>query len=252
MHKLSLNAGRTGVLCGIFLLQIACGAALAETADAPGPAVAPASPSEAAKDTGPFGGCEPLGMTASGELVFPLECKRVLHKTTETPVAADDKAGAASETPAAAEAKPVDVKAAAPEDKPAATPEKAAIEEKPAAVEIKSAAAETKPEVKPAEASAASNKPAAADKASHAAQDKAAEKAALKKPGRHAARAAALAASGSKQIAMVKPAQPAAAPSHADRVAVQTAGMPACVHYRSYNPASKSYLGFDGHMYACR
>jgi hypothetical protein len=238
MRKLSLNAGRTGVLCGIFLLQIACGAALAETADTPGSAVAPAAPGEAAKDTGPFGGCEPLGMTASGELVFPLECKRVLHKTGETPVASDDKAGA---TPAAAEAKPADVKAAAPEDKPAVTLEKAATEEKPAAVETRSAAVEAKP----AEASAASNKPAVADKALPAAQEKAAEKAAPRKPSRHVASAAA----GGKQIAMVKP---ATAPSHVDRGAVQTAGMPACVHYRSYNAASKSYLGYDGHMYACR
>jgi hypothetical protein len=33
---------------------------------------------------------------------------------------------------------------------------------------------------------------------------------------------------------------------------MQTAGLPACTHYRSYNPASKSYRGFDGRMYGCR
>jgi hypothetical protein len=42
-------------------------------------------------------------------------------------------------------------------------------------------------------------------------------------------------------------------PAHAEEkpAAVLTAGLPGCAHYRSYNPASKSYRGFDGRMYAC-
>jgi hypothetical protein len=256
MRKLSLKVGRAGMLCGVFLFQVACGAAFAETADAPNPA---AAVGEAAKDSGPFGGCEPLGMTASGELVFPLECKHVLHKTGETPLATDDKTGAVSEAPA--EGKSSDVKAAAPDDKMAVTPGKAT-EEKPAAGDTKSAAVEAKPDAKsdakPAQASAAPDKPVVADKAA-AAEEKAAEqpseKASSKRASHHAAKAVALAVAGGKQLAMAKPTtqSSAAAASHVENKApVRTAGIPACVHFRSYNPTSKSYLGFDGHMYACR
>jgi hypothetical protein len=54
---------------------------------------------------------------------------------------------------------------------------------------------------------------------------------------------------------VVKSLQAIATPSHAkqQQAAVQTASAgPACTHFRSYNPVSKSYLGFDGHHYACR
>jgi hypothetical protein len=268
MRRLNLKAGHAGVLCGFFLFQVACGPALAETADAPGSAAVVASPADAAKDAGPFGGCEPIGMTASGELVFPLECKHVLRKPMETPVASDDKATAPSDAAPTAEAKPADVKPAAAEDRPAAMPEKAAVAEPHAAVETKSAAAEAKPETKlgakpdakSAEAPTAAipEKPAVADKAPRAAQQKTAEKVASNKSGHHAARTAAPAPAGGlkqfvKQLAMARPSQPSAAPSHVDdKPPVRTAGMPACVHFRSYNPTSKSYLGYDGHTYACR
>lgn len=253
MRKMSLKAGRTGLACGVVLFQVACGAALAGTADAPSPSVAPASAGEAAKDSSPFGGCEPLGMTASGELVFPLECRHVLHKTSETPLATDDKAGAAGEAPA--EGKSSDLKAAVPDDKAAVLPEKSSSADKPAVADTKSAAVEAKPDGKPAATSAAPGKAVVADKGA-AAEEKAieqpAEKAGSKKASRHAVKAAALAAVGAKQVAMAKPAQSAAASHVENKAPVRTAGMPACMHFRSYNPTSKSYLAFDGHTYACR
>jgi len=179
--------------------------------------------------------------------VFPLECKHVLRKTSETPLATDDKAGAASEAPA--DGKSLDLKASMPENRSAATPEKAASPvDKAAAVDSKSAVVEAKPDGKPVVTSAIPRKAVVADKAP--AVEKAAEQ---KKASRHAARAADLAVVGAKQVAMVKPAQPAATASHVENKApVRTAGMPACVHFRSYNPTSKSYLAFDGHTYACR
>ena len=53
---------------------------------------------------------------------------------------------------------------------------------------------------------------------------------------------------------MAKPVQAVATSAHAEEkpATVQTAGLLPCAHYRTYNAASKSYRGFDGHMYACR
>ena len=192
-------------------------------------------------------------MTASGELVFPLECKHVLHKTSETPLATDEKAGAASEAPAegkSSDMKSSNMKSSAPEDKAAVTPEKSSSADKAAAVDSKSAAVEAKPDAKPA-AMSASGKAAVADTGT-AVEQKAPEKAGSKKASR-AARVNALAAVGAKQVAMAKPAQLAVAGVHVENKApVRTAGMPACMHFRSYNPTSKSYLAYDGHTYACR
>jgi hypothetical protein len=105
MRKLSLGTGRTGAMCVVLLLQIAHGAALAQTIDAPAasPAVVPDASGDAAKANGPFGGCEPIGLTASGELVFPLDCKRAIKKAMESPVASEDKGLTAEDKSASAE-----------------------------------------------------------------------------------------------------------------------------------------------------
>jgi len=230
MCKLSLKAGRAGVLCGVLLFQVVCGAAYAETADAPSLASTPAASAEAAKDSLPFGGCEPLGMTASGELVFPLECKRVIHRATETPIASDDKIAAPADKPAA-ETQSAEVKLAGPDDKPAAAPEKMAVADKPAeAVEVTAA---TGPK------SATAEKPT--------------QTASPKKPSRRAGRAVGpVDKQVARQVALAKPAQALPAKRADGKAAVRTAELPACAHYRSYNAASKSYRAFDGHMYACR
>jgi len=262
-------------MCGFILLQVACGAAFAQGAEAPAAASAPAM--DAAKDSGPFGGCEPIGMTASGELVFPLECKHKI-KLPAAPVASEEQAPAAADKPpSAAEAKP-----AATDDKPAPTPEKAAVEDH-AAVETKAAAAvEDKPAPVSAAPVAADAKPtatsevtSATDKTPAAAAhgpveakpaEQAAPKAASEKPAKQAGRRAATkVVNAGKQpvpkqpvakqvVAMVKSLQAIAGPSHAAQQAgpVQTASVSACMHFRSYNPVSKSYLGFDGHQHICR
>jgi len=275
MRTVSWKLGRAGVVCGFFLFQVAFGAAFAQSGDTPAASV-PSAAADAAKDTGPFGGCEPIGMTASGELVFPLECKHKINLPA-APVASEEQAPAAGDKPVvAAEAKP-----AAPEDKPVVTPEKTAIADKPA-VETKAAAVEDKPataapaaEVKPAVApetltatdktpataehkpvEAKAEEPAAVEKAAPekagnetAASEKAASEKPVKQAGRHAAKAIGAGKPAKELVAIAKPAQANAASAHA---AVQTAGLPACTHYRSYNAATKSYLGFDGHKYACR
>lgn len=51
------------------LLTVTGGAALAQTTGTVNPGPAPAEP--AAKADVPLGGCMPIGLTASGEIVFP-------------------------------------------------------------------------------------------------------------------------------------------------------------------------------------
>jgi len=65
----------------------------------------------AKQDELPPGGCMPIGLTASGEVVFPFQCKDFLERHR----AADQKPAAAVEKQA-----PVEQKATAPEEKTAA------------------------------------------------------------------------------------------------------------------------------------
>jgi hypothetical protein len=138
-------ACRAGAL-GCVLLAVTSGAALAQTTGAVNPKPAQAEPS--VNEEPPPGGCMPIGLTASGEIVFPFQCKAFIERQR----AADQKPPAAEiMKPAAAEQKPdaaedkTDAKQPAGNEKPAiaeVTP--AAAEEKPAPVEKKSDAAEEK------------------------------------------------------------------------------------------------------------
>ena len=120
------------------LVSVAGSAALAQTTGAVNPSAAPAQPSGNADV--PPGGCMPIGLTTSGEIVFPIQCKEFIERHRG---AAVEEKPAAEQKPAAVQAKPaaVEEKPAAVEAKPAAVEEKpAAVEQKPAAVEEKSAA----------------------------------------------------------------------------------------------------------------
>jgi hypothetical protein len=125
----------------VFFLLAIGGPALAQTTGAVNPTAPLAQPSE--NEEVPAGGCMPIGLTASGEIVFPIQCQELIErhrgKIEQKPAAEDTK-------PATVEAKP-----AAVEDKPAAA------EAKPAAVEEKTAAKQ--PEVSiPAVSSQPTNK----------------------------------------------------------------------------------------------
>ncbi|CCE03613.1 hypothetical protein [Bradyrhizobium sp. STM 3809] len=292
-------------------------APLALGAEAGGAAAAAAPARDVTKDSGPFGGCEPIGLTASGELVFPLECKKLIKKPTDGPVAADDKAAAEDRTastdakpsagasatadaPAAPEAKPAS-QAAAPV--PAAGPKPVAAADKPeahgaaaadpaapaSAAAIKPALSKpglTKPGVtKPALSKAASKAGSAglpsgattigAVSARSAAANVAGKPASakvltaktavvtVKEPALKGGQAEAPQAANKpstmsaikRMIVMAKPANtgaPAAARPQAEDRPLRTASMPACMQFRSYNAATRSYRGFDGHIYACR
>jgi hypothetical protein len=100
------------------LLSVMGNAALAQTTGAVNPSAAPAQPSVNADV--PPGGCMPIGLTSSGEIVFPIQCKEFIEQHRGKDV---------EQNPVAAEPKP----AAVAEPKPAALEEKpAAVEEKPA------------------------------------------------------------------------------------------------------------------------
>lgn len=108
----------------VLLLAVTSGAALAQTTGAINPNPAPPQPS-VNDDVSP-GGCMPIGLTASGEIVFPIQCKEFIERHRGADVAPK---------PAAVE-----------ESKPAAPEEK-----QPAAVEDKTAARQPE-DAKPSEA----------------------------------------------------------------------------------------------------
>ena len=68
---------RSGVLFGV-LLMVTGSAALGQTgspSDKP-----PAAAESSAKDEPPPGACKPIGLTVSGEVVFPLECRDFIER----------------------------------------------------------------------------------------------------------------------------------------------------------------------------
>jgi hypothetical protein len=106
------------------LVSVTGGAAFAQTTGAVNPSAAPAQSSVNADV--PPGGCMPIGLTTSGEIVFPIQCKEFIEQHRGKDV---------EQNPAAVEQKPA-----------------AVVEQKPAALEEKPAAPEEKPAVKQSEA----------------------------------------------------------------------------------------------------
>ena len=79
------------------LLTVMSGAALAQTTGTVNPSPSPAAPS--VKEDVPPGGCMPIGQTASGEMVFPIQCREFLER--QRGKAAEQKPAAVEEKPAA-------------------------------------------------------------------------------------------------------------------------------------------------------
>ena len=129
------------------LLLVTGGALIAQTTGSVDPNHGPVEPSAKQDVDPPPGGCMPIGVTASGDIVFPLQCKGFIERqqgtaVREKPAATDQKRRPAGEdNPAAAAEKP-----------PAAEEKPPAAEEKPPAAEDKPAAVEEKPPTKQSEA----------------------------------------------------------------------------------------------------
>src|SRR5450631_1539963 len=90
--------------------------ALAQTTGTVSPGPAPTEPS--AQDTTPAGGCMPIGVTASGDVVFPLQCRDFIErqKAANTKPAEEKK-----EKPTAMQSEAVAPEVVKPATKPAKT-----------------------------------------------------------------------------------------------------------------------------------
>ena len=97
------------------LLSVMSGAALAQTTGTIDPSPAPEEPTMLKEDVPP-GGCMPIGLTASGEIVFPIQCTGIIER--ERGKAVERKPAVVAEKPAAKQSE-----AQAPESsKPAIKP----------------------------------------------------------------------------------------------------------------------------------
>jgi hypothetical protein len=116
----------------VLFLMAMSGAAFAQTTDTAKPSPAPAEPS--VKEDVPPGGCMPIGLTASGEIVFPIQCKEFIERqrgkaVEQKPAALEEKPAQAAKQPdsaSRAESKPV----AKPVER-ASLPKKRSVEGKP-------------------------------------------------------------------------------------------------------------------------
>jgi BA14K-like protein len=206
--------------CWLALFFVVIGsAAVAQTTGTATPGTAPTRPS--ANDDVPPGGCMPIGMTVSGEIVFPIQCKEFIERHRGT--AADNTPDAAEPKSAAVEPKP-----------PAAEPKQAVVEPNPAVAEPNPAAVEPKPaRVEP--------KPPAVEEQKAAAVEQ--------KPA--APQMEAVAPEKSQPVA--KPAETVPSSKRAEHLPRERAASPSgCQHYRSYDPASGTYRSYDGQRRVCR
>jgi hypothetical protein len=85
----------SGAFALALLLSVMSGAVLAQTTGTVNPSATPAE--SPGKDDVPPGGCMPIGMTASGEMVFPIQCKAIIER---------ERGKAVEQSPAAVEQKP--------------------------------------------------------------------------------------------------------------------------------------------------
>ena len=79
------------------LLSVMSGAALAQTTGALNPSPVPAQPS--VNEDVPPGGCMPIGLTVSGEVVFPIQCREFIERhrgaaVEQKPAAVEEKSAA--------------------------------------------------------------------------------------------------------------------------------------------------------------
>jgi hypothetical protein len=219
----------------------------------------PAAPPSAAKDDVPPGGCMPMGVTASGEIVFPLECKAFLEQhrgndPRQEPAAAEAKPAIAPKPPA--EVKPPVTDAPSAAQPPAATPQKSAAQDQPAVEKLPELPADKQPE---AAAPSHADIPAAKEPETTTAA-KEPEAPAAKEPETPAAKdpeAPALKQSNAAVMEDSRPADRPAKPVSGSRRAERAEDGPRprsaqCMSYRTYDASSGTYRDYSGHIRPCR
>jgi len=211
-------ASRICALCTV-LPMLTSAAALAQSTNAANPPPAPAQssvPDEAGS------GCEPIGLTASGEVVFPFRCKGVieLQRAAATKPADPTPAPVASVVQEKPQEKPQEKLQeklqAQPQAQPVAAAAKTAAIRHPASVAPANAKRTAQPvdvthslksaETKPVDAKPVETKPVETTK-------------------------------GIQQVA--------------GAIHEHGAGPPGCTQFQSYNAVSATYLGFDGQRHPC-
>src|ERR1700722_17733951 len=110
-------ASASGAFALALLLSVMSGVALAQITGTVNPSPAPAGPS--VKEDVPPGGCMPIGMTASGEVVFPIQCKAIIER--ERGKAVEQNPSAVEQKPAAKQSEAVTPESSNPVIKPVET-----------------------------------------------------------------------------------------------------------------------------------
>jgi hypothetical protein len=265
MRLFALPSGlgsRTCPLCSV-LLMLTGAAAFAQSADSATPP-APAQPSAQDQATG---GCEPIGLTASGEIVFPFRCKDMVERQrADVTKPSEPKPAVAAATLAVQETHQAKLQEAKLQAKPQVQPVAAAAKmtaahaanAKPVVIHpAGTAPAAAKPPVRPVDAAhpprnvekgvekTADTKSADAKPADPKPAD---PKPADPKPAE--AKTAEAKPVESKPLETTKSIQQiagkAAGKAHEHRI-----GPPGCTQFQSYNAVSATYLGFDGQRHPC-
>jgi hypothetical protein len=231
-------ASRICALCSVLVILTGA-AARAQSADPATPPPAPAQPSVQDEVTG---GCEPIGLTASGEIVFPFRCKDAVerhHAAASKP--ADPKPAVAAAAPAVQEKPQAKLQA-----KPQAQPVVAAAKmtavhpahAKPVAIHPAGAAPEAaKPAAQPVDAA---HSPKNLEKS----VEKTAEAKSVDAKTTEAKTTEAKSAE-TKPVETTKSIPQVAGNAH------ERMGPPGCTQFQSYNAVSATYLGFDGQRHPC-
>jgi hypothetical protein len=194
-------------------------------------------------DGPPPGGCTPIGITVSGEIVFPLTCKDFIERHK-----AADRASSAAETkPATAEANKAPDAAEAGKAPATAEAGKA-----PTAVEASKAL--TTGEASSAPAAVEAGKAPTAPESGKP-DEKDAKPAAAKAPADEAdppvAKQAAIAPSTDDSVKSSAEPATTAALAKRTRARNRVAGSPGCTRFRTYDAASRTYRDYGGHRRSC-
>jgi BA14K-like protein len=246
---------RAGLVLCCLLPTVMGGAAFAQTGNPadPSPTAAQSSPKD---DDPPPGGCKPIGLTVSGEVVFPFECKDFIERqkamiSKSAPVETKPAAAAA-----AAEVKPSVPEPARPQAAEAARSPVA--EEKPTVAEAKPGPAAEKPAEVEDKTATVPDKLAVQDKPQDKFQDKpqdrpaaAEEKPAIAEP-KTAAKPPEETMPDNSQASVKSEPIPTPTRRSDRRQHEHTASTPGCTQYRTYNAASGTYRAFDGRIRPCR
>jgi hypothetical protein len=241
-------ASRVCVLCSV-LMMLTGAAARAQSAD---PATAPSAQDEATR------GCEPIGLTASGEIVFPFRCKDTVerqHAAATKP--SEPKPAVAAAAPAVQEklqAKPQAQPVAAAAKTTAVHPVHTA-NAKPVAIHPAGPAPKAaKPAVQPVDTVHSPKNPdknlekTADARTTGKTTDRTTEKTAEAKATEAKTDEAKSAESKSAETKPVETTK--SIPQVAGKAHART-GPPGCTQFQSYNAVSATYLGFDGQRHPC-